>query len=43
MTSETKGTFASEISAKELKIGVCLGFSTLFLRHNYQTVLFDMA
>ena len=35
VTSETKGTFASEISAKELKIGACLGFSTLFLLHNY--------
>jgi len=35
VTSETKGTYASEISAKELKIGVCLGFSTLFLQDNY--------
>ena len=36
VTSNTKGTYASEIAAKELKIGVCLGFSTLFLRDNYQ-------
>jgi hypothetical protein len=37
VTSETKGTFASEISTKELRIGVCLGFSILFLQHNYAT------
>jgi len=36
VTSETKGTFASEIAAKELRVGVCLGFSILFLRDNYQ-------
>jgi hypothetical protein len=36
VTSNTAGTFASEISAKELRIGVCLGFSILFLRDNYQ-------
>lgn len=35
VTSETKGTFASEISGKELGLGVCLGFSILFLQHNY--------
>jgi hypothetical protein len=36
VTGETKGTFASEIAAKELRVGVCLGFSILFLRNNYQ-------
>lgn len=36
VTSETAGTFAGEISAKELKIGACLGFSTLFLQDNYR-------
>jgi hypothetical protein len=35
VTSETRGTFASEISALELRIGVCLGFSILFLQDNY--------
>jgi len=37
VTSDTASTFANEISTGELKIGVCLGFSSLFLRHYYQS------
>jgi hypothetical protein len=37
VTRDTAGTFASEIAAKELRVGVCLGFSILFLRDYYQS------
>ncbi len=31
----SRSTFAAEISAREVSVGVCVGFSLLFLQHNY--------
>ena len=36
VTDETSRTYVNEISAGELRIAVCLGFSPLFLQHWYQ-------
>lgn len=35
VTRQSRATFAAEISARELDVRVCVGFSLLFLRHNY--------
>jgi len=34
-TSSSRATFAEEISAREIRVGICVGFSLLFLQHNY--------
>jgi hypothetical protein len=36
VTAQTSTNFANEISSKELQVGVCLGFSSIFLENSYQ-------
>jgi hypothetical protein len=35
VTARARTTFANEISSRELQVGVCVGFSLIFLRNNY--------
>jgi len=35
VTSKTRTIFAGQISSNELQVAACLGFSALFLQHNY--------
>lgn len=35
VNASTRGTFAGEIGLKEVLVGECVGFSTLFLRNHY--------
>ena len=35
VTSRSRAFYAEEISAHEMRVGVCVGFSLIFLQHNY--------
>lgn len=35
VTTKTRSTFTNEISAHEMKVAACLGFSMIFIQHNY--------
>jgi len=35
VTSRTRAAFSKEIAAQEVEVGICVGFSILFLQHNY--------
>ena len=35
VTPQTRATYSAEISADEVSVGVCVGFSMVFLKHSY--------
>jgi hypothetical protein len=35
VTAKTRATFAAEILSGEIQVGVCVGFTAAFLKHNY--------